>query len=306
MLLLTACSNRKRHEPELGLCARTLAPASLTMLGARWASALKKAKPVAPATDMYCGRNFVEAKAAAASSDCELAVVSAGLGIVRADEVIPGYSLTVASGAHDNVLAKVPPEVTAAQWFEDLAGRSPYHTPLADLTRKHDLILVALPGAYLDMLAADLIALPAAQRKKVRVITGASSAALPTPLREAVMPYDDRLDGPDSNRSGTKSDFAARAARHFVEVVLPSSPDGDAEAHAKAVARRLRTMRAQRMKVRRKLSDAEVLALFRTHWSATDGRTSRLLRLLRDKLGVACEQGRAAKLAMQVRGERAS
>ena len=43
----------------------------------------------------------------------------------------------------------------------------------------------------------------------------------------------------------------------------------------------------------------------REHWDAVGGSSSRLLRLFRDDLNIACEQGRFAALARVIRAERA-
>src|SRR3546814_9801405 len=47
-------------------------------------------------------------------------------------------------------------------------------------------------------------------------------------LHPWLMPYDDRLDGCDSPLPGTRSDFASRAAHHFVEAVVLDTPKASA------------------------------------------------------------------------------
>src|SRR5436190_130322 len=51
--------------------------------------------------------------------------------------------------------------------------------------------------------------------------------------------------------------------------------------------------------------DESLRALLHQHWEAAGGSSSRLLRLFRDQLHIACEQGRFATLAREVRTERA-
>src|SRR3546814_14194086 len=118
------------------------------------------------------------------------------------------------------------------------------------------------------------------------------------------MPYDDRLDGCDSPLPGTRSDFASRAAHHFVEAVVLDTPKASAEAHAKRVLTLLTNWRAPSLTSRPRRSDAELLPLISDHWEANGGRSAPLLRVLRGEVGVACGQGRLARLAAQIRTER--
>lgn len=110
------------------------------------------------------------------------------------------------------------------------------------------------------------------------------------------MPYDRRLEDPVLGRAGTAGDFAQRAMRDFVEEVLPGSPMGSAADHAKAVLDRLNCHTTPPRPSRRSATDDELQALMRAHWNAVGGRSGRMLRLLRDDLGVACEQGRFKNL----------
>jgi hypothetical protein len=117
------------------------------------------------------------------------------------------------------------------------------------------------------------------------------------------MPYDDRLDGPASPIKGTRSDFAGRALRHFSDFILPGAEGGAPDHHSRAVRKAMEEWPFPSMVERRRLTDEEILSLLNEHWEAARGSTSALLRLFRDQLNVACEQGRFAALARQVRAE---
>jgi hypothetical protein len=118
------------------------------------------------------------------------------------------------------------------------------------------------------------------------------------------MPYDDRLDGPDSTNRGTRSDFAGRALRHFAELTRGEPQGHSAAEHAAKVSATLDGWRMPAKVARIRHDDAALLDLIRAHWDAERGSSSRLLRRFRDDLGIACEQGRFAKLAREVRSER--
>ena len=122
-------------------------------------------------------------------------------------------------------------------------------------------------------------------------------------LAPNVMPYDDRLDGPNSPVRGTRSDFPQRAARHFVKI-LASMDGNSASHHVDAVTAELEHMRPPAKHNRRRLSDEEIRATIQSHWDVVDGQSSTMLRHLRDKLGVACEQSRFAELFRQIKDER--
>jgi hypothetical protein len=52
-----------------------------------------------------------------------------------------------------------------------------------------------------------------------------------------------------------------------------------------------------------RVTDEEIVVLIREHWSAAQAQSTRMLRLLRDDLGVACEQGRFSRLFRRVRSQ---
>src|SRR3546814_12536893 len=85
------------------------------------------------------------------------------------------------------------------------------------------------------MISDELAHLPKSARTRLRSLTGAPAARVDPRLHPWLMPYDDRLDGCDSPLPGTSSDFASRAAHHFVGAVVLDSPKAGDEATAKRV-----------------------------------------------------------------------
>jgi hypothetical protein len=154
------------------------------------------------------------------------------------------------------------------------------------------------------MLTPDILGLSEAELGRVRIVSGVAPGEVHPDLSPFLMPYDERLEDPGSQWRGTRSDFAARATRHFAEQIVPSLAAGDAQAHRAAVEASLAAWTRPAAPKRERRSDEEILALLRTHWEATGGRSGRLLRVMRDDLGIACEQGRMAGLVNRVRLER--
>lgn len=305
-LVITTCTNRKRKPVSDSLYVSTLPKGPVSDLVADWVSRLEAAPDLFSANDLYCGRSFQEAKLAANLLDARLMVVSAGLGLIAANARVPPYACTVLVNASDSISARVAGDYSAGDWWRALGTVSPWSRSLASVTAESDgLICAALSDAYIEMIADELCALPVSVLERLRLFTRAPVDRILPALRPYLMPYDDRLDGPDSLVRGTRGDFAGRALRHFAEYVVSEGDDRSADEHGAAIASALSRWRMAVKFDRQRLDDNAVLTLIREHWEAERGSTSRLLRRLRDDLGVACEQKRFANLTRHVRSEKA-
>ena len=168
-------------------------------------------------------------------------------------------------------------------------------------SRADSVVLISLPAGYVDLIASDLGHVRPSVVDRLRIFTSRPGRdRLPPALRRAALPYDDRFEA--SSRSGTKADFPQRAMRHFVEdlraAVLPL------EAGHHKVLESLAPLEAPRVPDRQRKSDDEVEQLISEHWERFSGRSTRLLRFLRDEANVACEQSRFKSLWHSVRTER--
>lgn len=300
-IVLTACTQRKRVTPSLLLCARDLVPGPLRSVAGLWTDRIASVADRVPAEDVYCGRSFVEAKRAAQSARAELHIVSAGLGLVRSQQEIPSYNLTVSRGSDDCVLDKLEGH-DDVDWWAALGGHEALRSTL---DRSSGIIIIGLPSAYLRMVAPALDHIPDSLCKKIRIVGGRDVPDLDPRLESARLPYDDRLDGPQSTLPGTRSDFASRAARHFAEKILVDSPEASVDIHRRQVEASLATWSRPMAKAGVRVSDEEIKSIVRANWSRADGRSTKLLRILRDELNIACEQKRFSRLAAEIREENA-
>ena len=307
-IVITNCTNRKRKPVTSGLNAASLAIGDLAAVAQEWAGRLRAPAPYFPVLDLYGGRSFQEAKASAAGLRANMFVISAGLGLIDATGEIPSYACTVASGAIDGIEPRVLGNFSSAEWWAHLNQISPFTSSLASVFSgiNSELCLAAISDTYIRMLSPDLLALADNHLAKLRLFTRAPLEGIPERLRPYVMPYDDRLDGPESLVRGTRSDFAGRALRHFSDYVLPGTEDFSAQEHRKSVELAMAGWSFPVSVERGRLSDDQILGLLNKHWEETRGSTSVLLRLFRDTLKVACEQSRFATLARRVRMERAN
>ena len=298
-MILVACSRRKRAPIDAALCAADLSAGSLEVVAAEWRARLDgSTKKYRPET-LYGGRSFAEALDTSRYLGVRLVVVSAGLGVVEPEALVPSYSLTTAGTTEENVLSRCPPGTKPADWW-----RAAF--PLGAITHllhgSTGRVYLALPQTYLDMIAEELAHLDIEMLERVRIFTAGERTLSGSPLRDHVMPYDSRLDGPDSSVAGTKSDFASRALKHFVNVV-GSTDYRTLEDDRASVHRSLEGMRYPEIAWRAKKSDEEVRLVLLSAWHDLGGNRGRLLRHLRDKLQIACEQSRFARLARELEEE---
>jgi hypothetical protein len=294
--VITTCTDRKRAGTAVGPQARMLSPGSHASLQSQWRAALAKCQGTRSAREVYCGRSFREAEAAASAAKGKLAVISAGMGLIDADAVIPHYDLTLTRGAEDDVSARCTEEFDAGRWWTIVNHGNPH--PIAQLMRsKPDgLFVVCLSKAYAGLVEQDLCSLGVAERQRLRLVGPSLQKHLPEPLRPVVLPYDSRLDAPGSLYSGTLSDFASRAARHFVTEVLPQRPDEGLAAHAQAVTLALAPLTPRLRIPRTSMTDDGIVDAIATALPEVGRNSARMLRHLRDTLAIACEQKRFSSL----------
>jgi hypothetical protein len=294
--IVTGCTNRKRGTPSATLCAHTLTEGTLEQVATEWIGRIGNAKDALQAGNLYVGRGFQEARKAANALDAKHFIVSAGLGVVSTDELVPPYSLTITRTSNDCILSKVPTGVTPTDWWTSL-------TSGLSIKREPDklnfsTVLVALARDYLRMAMPLLEA--TASTSNLRIITRSDRSFLPVSLQEHCITYDDRLDGEGSANAGTLSDFVARSARHFAEEILSAHPNGTVLQHQAIVDQALAAFPKRQIPERQKTSDEEIKRMIEKEWDIVGGRSGKMLRRLRDDLLVACEQSRFKDLFHEV------
>ena len=294
--IITGCVSQKESVPQYERCARSLVPGSMEGLAAQWTRRIADTGSVS-LEDLYRGRGFSEVKRVVTLTNASLWIVSAGLGLRRSTDASRPYSLTVVRGYEDSIESKVEcGRFDGPEWWR-LVNHGRSH-PIADLINAHQssLVLVALSGPYLDLVSEDLEKITSLKKQSVRLFTKSSLLAIPECINVTRMPYDGRLDGPDSCIPGTGNDFAQRALRHFVEKILPLSSKGNLEEHKELVLEFWEGKSFPSKCSRIRLEDADVVALILENWKVVSGSSSKMLRLLRDEKQVACEERRFRRL----------
>ncbi|MDA8637282.1 hypothetical protein N9L49_01535 [Rhodospirillales bacterium] len=303
-IVVTTCTNRKLQPAESALQARNLNLSSVTGVAKEWVSRLATAQNVFELSNVYCGRSYVEAVNAANAISAPLYVISAGLGLIAPGQKIPAYDLTTAKTSADRVQSKVDSSASSSDWWEALNMSLGKGAPIANLVKLNSsaVVIIGLSSSYLEMIANDILSMGSNDLSRLRIIGPRPSQNVPEQIAPIVMPYDDRLDGPDSPIPGTRGDFAQRALHHFCNLISSSEKKlGGLGADRDFVLSSLEGKRHPVHITRRSVSDAELIDLVLDLWGRANGRSSKMLRILRDEECIACEQGRFSILFKQAK-----
>jgi hypothetical protein len=287
--IITSCTQRKAGRDRLDL-AHLPEATSLTSLAEMWLRAVREASADTPARDLYQGRSITDIATAAALVNANWYIVSAGLGLVCADQPLPAYDCTATPGSDlHRRLADLA--CSTSQWWNVLTEARP--APLSVVISR-SLTLLALPSGYLRMVQDDLSQVPRNRASNLRIFTSvAGQQFVPDHLKHCVMPYDDRLESVPGF-AGTRSDFAQRTLRHFVEALLATGLPIPA-ARAAVLAALAHRPRRQRPTGQR-MTDEALRAILTEQWTKQSGSSTKLLRYLRDEAHISCEQKRFSRL----------
>lgn len=300
VILVTSCSNRKTIPLSRRVSSESLPYGSLTEISLAWKNLLNTDSIKIKVRDLYCGRGFSEAKKAADQLNAEHWIISAGLGLVHVDHEVSAYDLTVSGQGHTSIRPKISDSpFNAEKWWNELSNNIP---PLSTLikSKPDSLIIFAVPTNYFQMVSADLESLTTEQLQRVRII-GPTITSLSNTFQSLRLPYDYRLDGPNSPIPGTRSDFPQRAAHHFAQHIWPKSKAGTTEKHIHLVNLSMGKMEYPSIPNRTRKTDSEITELIIKNWKKSSGFSTRMHRILRDEELVSCEQKRFRKLFHNVK-----
>ena len=295
VVIFIPCSSRKQIKPKKNMCARDLTGGSIGHVAHSWGIRLSSATQKMHPDRIYCGRSFREGRKAANCLDAELVVISAGYGLVREQDEISPYSLTVASGQVDSISRKIHrSDWSPNAWWKMLGKNTLAVTDLSLLLTKTkpDLILMSLSAGYTKLIEDELRNLTQNQRLRLRIFCPGTNPHVPSILDANILPYDNRIDGKDSPNRGTMSDFSCRALHHFAHSIGSGIIKGVNLEEDKSSLLKLMADWSPPKKLRRnRQTDEEIIAFILNAWHRTGGLSGATFRLLRGS-GFACEQGR--------------
>ncbi|MCB1129540.1 MAG: hypothetical protein KDN05_00325 [Verrucomicrobiae bacterium] len=221
--------------------------------------------------------------------ESDLWVVSAGLGLLPANQNITNYSATFANNDPDSV---APDRVGKSAWWNMLADwrrESGGIGSISDLAISHQnsKFLIALSFPYLSVLKNDLTNARSFLTSPENFLIISSGTKRIPELGDSILPIDAKF---ENLVGGARATLNARMLRYILENFTTRNLT------TKRVSKSLNAIAAElaapRTFKRTSLSDKEVIAFIRkTEKSVSRPSASSLLRRLRDE-GSACEQKR--------------
>lgn len=268
-----------------------------------WVDTVKKvhAEHHVRARLLYTGRSFKRALMATDERVTDLYIISAGLGLIRADQDVVPYDLTTSSAAPNRVSKQIAfGGFSPSDWWLGI-NRGLYNnsTPIANLVRKYPerTVILCLSKEYLKMILDDIGTLTGDEIERVRVIGSDLDELLPINMFNIFMPYDLRINASDEAMPGSRLDFSIRAAMHFITKVMPESKSLEEQKElVRATLGKVNEDNAQEEATSRAATDEEIIALIKDDWSIYHGRKIMHLRALREKHKVRCSQQRFDKI----------
>lgn len=302
-IVFTNCTKKKKIAPNHSTSLGNTKFSTQEELFADWIKRLSAATPQAQAEQMYKGRGPKEAQNVALCLQAKLYFISVGLGTVRSTDTIPSYDATLDASSKNGLRNIIDNSLNVSSWWRWISGTSPFSRGSLESIFEstiNDDVFIAAPSPYIKMIQSDLGALSDESRNRVYIFSRDLGSLAPS-TRQMCVPYDARLDSPDSRYRGTMSDFAQRAMRHFVEVVYRRQRM-NREAMLGSVERELQRLKAPEATFRQKMNDKHMKeAINRELMNAeTPHSASSMLRHFRDNLLVACEQERFKRLYHEV------
>jgi hypothetical protein len=294
VVLVVACSARKRIRPHPSLRLRALVGLSARATSDEWRARLDSVDvEQLKAHDLYIGDHWSNALRAYADltrwrPNAEMWVMSAGYGLVRGESTLKPYSATFAT-RHEDSVWRLPSEGerhSAAQtWWNAL----PHQIALRELIERRDrpTVLVVAGASYVEALGSDLTEAVSTDEANDRVFvvsagSGVVKGSLPVEARQA------------QALCGTLSALNARTLAFLAGTIADHGfQRAKMERELHLLGQRVRT---RVVPLRRRVDDPEVVdAIGAMRASSTSLSRSAALQSLRAK-GIASEQGRFAAI----------
>ena len=299
--VIVTCTQSKRVAPAPELLVRNLPQqSSVQKRCSDWTRRLAKStEPATPARDLYCGDHWsvaLDLEKPTATGKVQLWIISAGHGLVRADDEIQSYGAAFATGGEDSVASG---KEGVSEWWRVLtngnlapAKKGPQSLRALASGDRGSSILIAASPSYLAAVGEDIAAAAKCLSDPDRmIIVSAGGRADSGILAPYLLRVDARL---QQTLGGAMQSLNVRIAR---DLLRRRRKPGLSLASARRTYDRIQSDLAEyKYPERQPLTDREVLSFIEGELRKNpDATRSRLLRQLRDS-GKACEQHRFSKI----------
>ena len=247
-----------------------------------WSDFLKKSQPVCLAKDLYKGGGFKKLSKELIQN--QFLVISAGLGLVNSNKMIPSYECTVSKGKLNSISDYFKDQFNYIEWWNYLVSSKYSLGFINKNTKKSDLILISVTSDYLKMIAEDLKLL----NTKFLIFTGNKDLAINLGFENNLTPYTEVFDGPDGTLRGTNRDFPQRIHTDFLQRIKKFN---DFDTALKSVEHDMKNWAPPTKHKNTKKTDNEILSLIKIN-EGKFTKVSDLLHYFRYELKVACEEKR--------------
>lgn len=250
------------------------------------------------ASDLYRGRGFKRAVKILNEDFSKLHIISAGLGLVSANDKLVPYNLTTSIGTDNHVKNHLPTSrFDVVEWWDSITQKSLHEL----IESSQNIFIIACSRAYLEMILNDLLQLSPEGRSRIRIVGNELEQVSDYELFEYVMPYDIRLNSIDSAYRGSKIDFAQRAAHHLYNVIQ-KYPDKTSLEHQQIVFEYMESLgNLEDVKRNESVSNEDLRDILIKEWKTSFGRPYRLLQLVRQKYGFSCSESRLNHVVNEIR-----
>ncbi len=304
VIIINNCSNRKTGPKKIRLNADKLPKGDIGDIAKTWKKMLNSHSHRVLVKNYYCGRGIKEINTSVKNLNAEQWIISAGLGLLKSSDTIPAYDLTISGNTPSSIKPKIDSfNLKISDWWESL---SKLYNPTRSLKKlieenQDALIILCLPNTYFNLVKHDLSGIDQCKLSTFRLI-GPTKEVVPRYLQQYLLPYDERLDGPNSTIKGTRSDFPQRATRHFSDLIKNQSIHPNL--HHSLVEKSLNKNGLPKTVKRTRLSDSDITIHINRLWNYAEGKSHKMLRILRDEELIACEQKRFSNLFNDVKQKR--
>ena len=307
--VFVACTNRKSRKTRADLRLRSV-QRGFSERATSWIKRISRVVGEVPAADLYTGESWFVARELRSEFDglCSLWALSAGFGLVHADDLLVPYSATLSTGHPDSVFRsgdQIDPARAKRWWWRSL---SDWAGP-ADGNRLRSIETVA--AAHPDSALAVCVGrgyLAAVSDDLARATTHLSDPQRLMVFSSGVCPdpriADSWIHVPAKARQslgGSLASLSVRAAKYILGLSQPTALNAySARSTLSALTRSLDELPQIR---RHRQTDDEIVDWITAEALRSPGLTkTTALRRLRDS-GRACEQSRFGDLFAETAGE---
>ena len=259
-----------------------------------WLDIIDKSKTSCISRNLYNGGGFRKLSKELLEED--FYTISAGLGLIKSNTLVPSYECTVSKGKAGSIVDCCDGEFNQDKWWKFLISTKYSSGSIYQSTTNADYIFISVTADYLKMTANDLKSI----EKPFYIFTGSAELAIELGFEKNLMPYTEVFDGPDGTLRGTNRDFPQRTHADFLRRIKQF---GNFEAAFKSVEDDMNNWVPPIKHNNRKKTNEEILNLIKSH-EGKFTKVSDLLHYFRYELKVACEERRFKSLYKNFKEQR--